>query len=44
MRNLLIGAISGNYGIKDVDRWVESSNIFGCERILLLYNNTNSEL
>lgn len=44
MRNLLIGAISGNYGIKDVDRWVESSNEFGCERILLLYNNTNSEL
>ena len=44
MRNLLIGAISGNYGIKDVDRWVESSTGFGCERILLLYNNTNSEL
>lgn len=44
MRNLLIGAISGNYGITDVDRWVESSNRFNCERILLLYNNTNSEL
>ena len=44
MSNLLIGAISGNYDIKDVDRWIETSNGFNCERILLLYNNTNQEL
>ncbi len=44
MNKLLIGAISGNYGINDVSRWVESSNSFDCERILILYNDTNKEL
>jgi hypothetical protein len=43
-KKLLIGAISGNYQIKDVSRWIESSNTFDCERILILYNNTNNEL
>jgi hypothetical protein len=44
MENLLIGAISGNYEIKDISRWIESSNEFNCDRILLLYNNTNQSL
>lgn len=44
MKNLLIGAVSGNFNISDVNRWVESSKGFGCDRILFLYNNTNSEL
>lgn len=44
MKNLLIGAISGNYEIHDVSRWIESSDSFDCDRILLLYNNTNEVL
>lgn len=44
MMNLLIGAISGNYDINDVNKWVDTSNEFDCDRILLLYNNTNKEL
>jgi hypothetical protein len=39
MSNLLIGAISGNYKVKDINRWVESSNGIDSKRILLLYNN-----
>lgn len=39
MENLLIGAISGNYKITDINRWVDSSNNINCKRILLLYNN-----
>lgn len=39
MNNLLIGAISGNYKITDIHRWVQSSNEIDSKRILLLYNN-----
>lgn len=37
--NLLIGAISGNYSIKDIQRWVETSDFENVERVLLLYNS-----
>jgi len=43
MKNLLIGAISGNYKISDVKIWVESSKFEGVERVLLLYNDVNEE-
>jgi hypothetical protein len=39
MSNLLIGAISGNYKVSDISRWVETSDDMGVKRILLLYNN-----
>jgi len=39
MNNLLIGAISGNYKVSDINRWVETSDDMGVKRILLLYNN-----
>ena len=39
MNNLLIGAISGNYKITDIHKWVQSSNEIDSKRILLLYNN-----
>ena len=44
MKNLLIGAISGNYQISDVSKWVETSDSFDCSRVLLLYNNVNESL
>jgi len=44
MRNLLIGAISGNYSSKDVQRWIESSDDFEIKRVLFLYNDENEEL
>lgn len=37
--NLLIGAISGNYSVQDIQRWVETSNFENVERVLLLYNS-----
>lgn len=37
--NLLIGAISGNYSVKDIQRWVETSDFENVERVLLLYNS-----
>lgn len=43
MKNLLIGAISGNYEISDVKVWVESSKFEGIERVLLLYNDINEK-
>jgi len=42
MKNLLIGAISGNYFTQDLKNWVETSNWDDCERILLLYNPSNN--
>jgi len=39
MENILIGAISGNYKITDISRWVDSSNNINAKRILLMYNN-----
>lgn len=44
MKNLLIGAISGNYKPQDIRVWVESSKFDGVERVLLLYNKTTNEL
>lgn len=37
--NLLIGAISGNYSVQDIQRWVETSDFDNVERVLLLYNS-----
>lgn len=37
--NLLIGAISGNYFVEDIQRWVETSDFEDVERVLLLYNS-----
>jgi len=36
MKNLLIGAISGNYSPKDLENWVDTSNWENCDRVLLL--------
>ena len=44
MKNLLIGAISGNYSPQDLKNWVETSNWENCERVLLLYNPSNNGL
>jgi hypothetical protein len=44
MKNLLIGAISSNYEVKDINRWVKSSSNMNATRVLLLYNNKNDEL
>lgn len=38
MKNLLIGAISGNYSSKDLENWVNTSDWENCERVLLYYN------
>jgi len=38
MKNLLIGAISGNYAPLDLENWVSTSNWKDCKRVLLLYN------
>ena len=42
-RNLLIGAISGNYTVDDVRTWVDTSIWDDTNRLLLLYND-NEEL
>lgn len=45
MKNYLIGSISGNYNLSNVKSWIETSNSFdNVERVLFLYNDTNSEL
>lgn len=44
MKNLLIGAISGNYSINQIDVWVRTSNFKDCERVLFLYNKTSKDL
>lgn len=45
MKNYLIGSISGNYNVSNVKSWIETSNAFNnVERVLFLYNDTNSEL
>jgi hypothetical protein len=44
MKNLLIGAISGNYVPQDLTNWVETSNWDNCDRVLLLYNPSNNGL
>lgn len=40
--NLLIGAISGNYTVADVKKWVETSQWEDVDRTLLLYNSQTS--
>ena len=40
-KNLLIGAISGNYSISDIKTWVETSEWIDTNRLLLLYNDNN---
>ena len=40
-RDVLIGAISGNYGVNDIQTWVESSE-FGFDRILIIYNSQDN--
>lgn len=40
MGNLLIGAISGNYGIEDIENWVSTSVFEGVHRALVVYNST----
>jgi hypothetical protein len=42
MKNVLIGAISGNYSPQDLQNWVETSKWDDCERVLLLYNPSNN--
>jgi hypothetical protein len=42
MKNLLIGAISGNYDVNDVRNWVKTSNFENVERLLLIYNATDT--
>lgn len=44
MKNLLIGAVSGNYSPQDLKNWVETSEWDDCERILFLYNPSNNGL
>lgn len=44
MKNVLIGAISGNYSVNDIKKWVESSDSFNLSRLLLLYNDENKDL
>ena len=42
--NLLIGAISGNYTIKDIQTWVDTSE-YGFSRTLIVFNaKDNTEL
>jgi len=44
-KNLLIGAISGNYSVSDISTWVETSNFEDVHRTLLIYNlGDNPEL
>lgn len=43
-KNLLIGAISGNYTPEDLKNWVETSNWDDCERVLLYYNLSENGL
>jgi hypothetical protein len=44
MENILLGAISGNYSIDDINRWVETSDNFNAHRVLFLYNDENESL
>jgi hypothetical protein len=44
MKNLLIGAISGNYQAKDLENWIKTSNWENCERVLLYYNPSDNDI
>lgn len=39
MKNLLIGAVSTNYTVSDVQRWVDTSKWDGCDRVLFVYSS-----
>ena len=41
-KNLLIGAISGNYSISDIKNWAESSRWVDVDRTLLIYNSQDN--
>jgi len=44
-KNLLIGAISGNYSVADIKNWVQTSKFEDTDRVLYLYNSdSNSPL
>jgi hypothetical protein len=40
--NLLIGAISGNYTVENIKRWVETSEWEDVDRVLLVYNQQDN--
>jgi hypothetical protein len=42
MSNLLIGAISGNYTVENIKRWVETSEWDDVDRVLLVYNQQDN--
>jgi len=42
MNNLLIGAISGNYTVENIKRWVETSEWEDVDRVLLVYNQQDN--
>ena len=44
MKNLIIGAVSGNYSPKDLENWVETSNFKNVDRALILYNRSEDDL
>lgn len=41
MNNLLIGAVSTNYKVTDIQRWVETSRWNNCSRVLFVYSSDN---
>lgn len=43
-KNLLIGAVSGNYTPNDLHNWVSTSVWDDCDRVLLLYNPSDNGL
>ena len=43
-KNLLIGAISGNYSIKNLKNWVKTSQFTGVDRVLFYYNPEGTEI
>jgi hypothetical protein len=44
MKNLLIGAISGNYTVESIKPWIKSSTFEDVKRVLFYYNPTNTEI
>ena len=43
-KNLLIGAISGNYTIKNLENWVKTSRFVDVDRVLFYYNPEGTEI
>jgi hypothetical protein len=42
VNNLLIGAISGNYTVENIKRWVQTSEWVDVDRVLLVYNQQDN--